>query len=81
MIIIITTTTTTTCCSSKNLQITIIINIIIINLKVKTLNLKPSRAIAFTFGQIPLGKVRTPYPPSYGLNSTTTVLLGEWLWH
>ena len=21
------------------------------------------------------------YPPSYGLNSTTTVLLGEWLWH
>ena len=22
-----------------------------------------------------------PYSPSYGLNSTTTVLLGEWLWH
>ena len=22
-----------------------------------------------------------PYPPNYGLNSTTTVLLGEWLWH
>ena len=22
-----------------------------------------------------------PYPPSYRLNSTTTVLLGEWLWH
>ena len=22
-----------------------------------------------------------PYPPSDGLNSTTTVLLGEWLWH
>ena len=22
-----------------------------------------------------------PYPPSYGLNSTTAVLLGEWLWH
>ena len=22
-----------------------------------------------------------PYPPSYGLNSATTVLLGEWLWH
>ena len=21
------------------------------------------------------------YPPSYGLNSTTTVLLGEWLQH
>ena len=22
-----------------------------------------------------------PYPPSYGLNSTSTVLLEEWLWH
>ena len=22
-----------------------------------------------------------PYPPSYGLNSTTTDLLGKWLWH
>ena len=22
-----------------------------------------------------------PYPPNYGLNSTTTVLLGEWLWY
>ena len=22
-----------------------------------------------------------PYPPSYGLNSTTTVLLWEWFWH
>ena len=21
-----------------------------------------------------------PYPPSYGLNSTSTFLLGEWLW-
>ena len=29
-----------------------------------------------------LGKGMNPhYPPSYGLNSTTTVLLGEWLWH
>ena len=22
-----------------------------------------------------------PYPPCYGLNSTTTVLQGDWLWH
>ena len=22
-----------------------------------------------------------PYPPSYGLNSNTTVLLWKWLWH
>ena len=29
-----------------------------------------------------LGKGMNPlYPPSYGLNSTTTVLLGEWLCH
>ena len=29
-----------------------------------------------------LGKrYEPPYPPSYGLNSTSTVLLGEWLWH
>ena len=29
-----------------------------------------------------LGKdMNPPYPPSYGVNSTTTVLLGEWLWH
>ena len=26
------------------------------------------------------GRYVPPYPPSYGLNSTTTVLLGEWLW-
>ena len=30
-----------------------------------------------------LGKGMNPpiYPPNHGLNSTTTVLLGEWLWH
>ena len=29
-----------------------------------------------------LGKrYEPPYPSNYGLNSTTTVLLGEWLWH
>ena len=34
------------------------------------------------FRAITLGKDMKPlYPPSYGLNSTTTVLLGEWLWH
>ena len=26
-------------------------------------------------------KYEHPYPPSYGLNSTTTVILGEWVWH
>ena len=29
-----------------------------------------------------LGKgIKPSYPPNYGLNSTTTVLLGQWLWH
>ena len=28
-----------------------------------------------------LSGIETRYPPSYVLNSTTTVLLGEWLWH
>ena len=29
-----------------------------------------------------LGKGREPpYPTSYGLNSSTTIFLGEWLWH
>ena len=29
----------------------------------------------------PWERYESPYPSSYGLNSTTTVLLGEWLWH
>ena len=29
----------------------------------------------------PWDRYEPPYPPSYGLNSITTVLLGEWLWH
>ena len=29
----------------------------------------------------PWERYEPTYPPSYGLNSTTTVLLGEWLWH
>ena len=29
----------------------------------------------------PWERYEPPYPPSYGLNSTTTVLLGEWHWH
>ena len=28
-----------------------------------------------------LSMYETPYPPSYGLNNTTTVLLEGWLWH
>ena len=29
----------------------------------------------------PWERYETPYPPSYGLNSKCTVLLGELLWH
>ena len=32
-------------------------------------------------GKYPWERYEPPYPTSYGLNSTTTVLLGEWLWH
>ena len=32
-------------------------------------------------GKYPWERYEPPYPSSYGLNSTTTVLLGEWLWH
>ena len=32
-------------------------------------------------GKYPWERYEPPYPPSYGINSTTTVLLGEWLWH
>ena len=32
-------------------------------------------------GKYPWERYEPPYPPSYGLNSTTTVLQGEWLWH
>ena len=32
-------------------------------------------------GKYPCERYEPPYPPTYGLNSTTTVLLGEWLGH
>ena len=32
-------------------------------------------------GKYPWERYKPPYLPSYGFNSTTTVLLGEWLWH
>ena len=32
-------------------------------------------------GKYPWERYEAPYPPNYGLNSTPTVLLGEWLWH
>ena len=33
------------------------------------------------WGKYPWERYEPPYPHSYGLNSTITVLLGEWLWH
>ena len=32
-------------------------------------------------GKYPWEMYELLYPPSYGLNNTTPVLLGEWLWH
>ena len=47
----------------------------------KVTNSKSGRAITFTFGLILVGKLWTPYFPSYSVNSITTVLLQGWLWH
>ena len=33
------------------------------------------------WAKYPWERYEPSYPPSYGLNSSTTVLLGEWLWH
>ena len=32
-------------------------------------------------GKYPWERYEPSYPPSYGLNINTIVLLGEWLWH
>ena len=29
----------------------------------------------------PWGRHEPPYPPSYGLNTISAVLLREWIWH
>ena len=43
---------------------------------------KPQLCYYIHFQINTLGKGMTPpYPPGYGLNSTTTVLLEGWLWH
>ena len=52
----------------------------VLNYRLKV-SLNYSHTITFTFGLMPLEKVRTPYPPSYGLNSITVVLIQGWLWH
>ena len=41
----------------------------------------PYSATRSLSGKYPWERYEPPYPPSYGLNSTTSVLLGEWLWH
>ena len=41
-------------------------------------NLNMSQSLS---GKYPWERYETPYPPSYGLNSTTTVIQGEWRWH
>ena len=45
---------------------------------------KPNHPVALLrslSGKYPWERYEPLYPPSYGLNSTTTVLLGELLWH
>ena len=40
----------------------------------------PVMLLRLLSGKYSYERYEPPYPPSYGLNSTTTVL-GEWLWH
>ena len=39
----------------------------------------PVALLRLLSGKYPWERYEPPLPPSYGLNSTTTVLLGEWL--
>ena len=48
---------------------------------VSEFKLQSRHCVQDIFGQIPLGKVWTPYPPSFGLSSTTNVLLEQRFWH
>ena len=41
----------------------------------------PVALLSSNLDKYPWERFEPPYPPSYGLNSTTTVLLGEWLRH
>ena len=41
----------------------------------------PDALLRSLLGKYPWERYEPPYPPSYRLNSTITVLLGEWLWH
>ena len=43
--------------------------------------LTPVALLRLLSGKYPWERYEPPYPPSYGLNSATAVLLGEWLWH
>ena len=41
----------------------------------------PVALLCSVLGKYPWERYECPYPPSYESNSTTTVLLGEGLWH
>ena len=38
-------------------------------------------SLSVSWGKYPWERYEPPNPPNYGLNSTATVLLGEWLLH
>ena len=63
-----------------------LINKDVLNFSWNNLYLESNEYITFSkyiglSGKYPWERYETPYPPSNGLNSTTTVHLGEWLWH
>ncbi len=51
------------------------------NLKIVDMPLNKETKHSSLSDKYPWERYEPPYPPSYGLNSTTIVLLGEWLWH
>ena len=48
---------------------------------VSEFELQSNYYVHFMANTLRKGTYELPYPPSYGFNSTTTVLLGERLWH
>ena len=57
----------------------ILVNMLDYNITVSEFELQSCYYVHFQTNTIGKG-IQSPYPSSYGLNSTTTVLLRGWLW-
>ena len=68
--------------SISNWSITILISLTDIICPIRSKRVSTTVALLRSLsGKYPWERYEHLYLPSYGLNSTTTVLLGEWLWH